>query len=74
LLFLIKKEKEKIIFYFEGLLAPHSTPNLENHPLLFICSYLYSHLPFIVGGCPCICNLRLHHAVVAKDPPVMDMY
>jgi hypothetical protein len=28
-------------------------------------------LPSIPGGLPSICNLRMHHAVVTRDPPNM---
>jgi hypothetical protein len=60
-------------FYGEGLLAPRETHKLEDHPLSAArdCSFNYSQLPSVPGGLPSILNLRMHHAVVTKDPPDM---
>jgi len=55
-----------IRFYGEGLLAPHPTPKLKDHPLLAVCDCLFSI--FTVTLCvrvhPFICNLRMHYAMV----------
>ena len=53
-------------FYGEDLLAPCSTPKLEDHPLSAVCDYLPNIFTtnLHVGGCSSIRNLKTRHAVV----------
>jgi hypothetical protein len=63
--------ESKFIFYGERLLAPHPTPQLEDHTLSFArdCLFnIYSQLPSIAGGRSSIRNLRTHHALVTRNP------
>jgi hypothetical protein len=57
----------KLISYGEELLAPHPTLKLEDQPCrLSATDYSYLEVVFSVH------NLRIHHAVVTRDPPNMD--
>jgi hypothetical protein len=41
---------------------------------LYVAAYsMYSQLSSITGDHPSICNPRLHHAVVTRDPPNCDI-
>jgi hypothetical protein len=59
------------ILYGEGLLVPHPTPKLEDHPCrLSATAYsIYSQLPSVSRGLLSTHNLRTRHAVVTWDPP-----
>ena len=55
-----------ISFYGEELLAPRSTPNLEDHPLSAVrgCFFNIFVATLHIGGRSCIRNVRTRHAVV----------
>ena len=55
-----------MIHFYGELVAPCSTPKLEDHPLLAVCDCLFDIFmaTLHIGGCSSICNLRMHHAVV----------
>jgi hypothetical protein len=59
------------IFTVGGLLAPRPTPKLEGHRLSAVCDlliqYIHSHPPYLEAGSS-IHKLRMHHAVVTRDP------
>jgi len=65
---------DKIHFYGEELLAPCPTHKLEHHPLLAVCSCLFSIFTatFHIGGLSFICNLRMCHAVVTGSHLLRD--
>ena len=54
------------MFYREGLLAPHPTPKLEDHPLSAVHDSLFNLFAATLhkGGRSSIRNLRTRHAVV----------
>jgi len=54
-----------IHFYGEELLAPHPTPNLEDHPLSAVrdCLFNIFAVTLHIGGRPSIHNLRTRHAI-----------
>jgi len=54
------------MFYREGLLAPHPTPKLEDHPLSAVRESLLNLFAatHLIGGRSSIRNLRTRHAVV----------
>jgi hypothetical protein len=53
-------------FYGEELLAPHTTPKLEDHPLSAVRDCLFNIFPATLrtGGRSSIRNLKTRHAVV----------
>jgi hypothetical protein len=55
-----------MFFYGEGLLAPHPTPKLEDHPLSAVrgCLIILITAALHIGSRSSIRNLRTHHAVV----------
>jgi len=55
-------------FYSEKLLAPHSTPKLEDHIMLAVHDCLFNTLTAIlhIGGHSSIRNRRTDHAVVRR--------
>jgi hypothetical protein len=56
-------------FYGEELLASHSAPKLEDHPLFIVCDCLFSiFAPTLhIGNRSYIRNLRTHNAVMAES-------
>jgi hypothetical protein len=67
--------RNKLIFYSEELLAPCSTragaPPLVGCQLLLI-QYIHSYPPYL-EDISSICNLRMRHALVTRDPPNMGI-
>jgi hypothetical protein len=62
-----EKFRNTSLFYGEGLLRPHPTPKLEDHPFSAVRS-----CPPDLEAFSFISNLRTRHAMVTKDPPNMD--
>jgi hypothetical protein len=63
--------RNKLIFYGEELLAPRSTPKLEDHPLSSVrdCLFnIFAVTPPYLEGVSSIRNLRTRHAVVTRGP------
>jgi hypothetical protein len=58
-----------LFFSGERLLAPHRTPELEDHPLSVLHCCLFG--VFAATYLSSVCNLRTHHDVVARGPPYM---
>jgi hypothetical protein len=58
--------RNMIRFYGEELLAPHLTPNLEDHPLSTLQDCLFNIFPSTlrIRGRSSIHNLRTRHALV----------
>ena len=57
------------MIHFHGeMLPPRPTPKLEDHPLSSVCDCLFSifAVTLHIGDRSSICNLRMHHAMVAR--------
>jgi hypothetical protein len=67
---LIDPFRNEFVFYGEGLLAPRSTPKLEDHPLPFVrlCIFNIFAANLQLEAAPTIRNPGTRHAVVTRGP------
>jgi hypothetical protein len=63
------------IFFMVKSLKTHAQfPSWRNTSRLSVAVYsMHSQLTSIARGSPSICNLRTHHAVVARNSPNMEL-
>ena len=64
----------KASFYGEGLLEPHPTPKLEDHPLSPVCDCLFNIFTATlhIGGRTPIRNLRMCHTMVTGNTLLLE--